>query len=219
MKNQTSFQKGHKPLKGCFGKGSKHTEEYKIRMSLLKKGKPSGRKGIKTNLPAWNRGLHKRLNTGRTCFKSEDLIGEKHWNWKGGMPKCKVCDKILSFKKGIYCRKHRFELMRGINSPRWIGDEQRLINRYQTSKERMNTLYVRWKNSCLRRDNYKCKINNCDCKGHLEVHHILGYKDHPELRYDINNGITLCHFHHPRVREEEKRMIPTFKELLSVSKV
>lgn len=50
------------------------------------------------------------------------------------------------------------------------------------------------------------------------VHHILGFKEHPELRYDINNGITLCHFHHPRKKEEEKRLIPTFMELVSVSK-
>ena len=31
------FQKGHKPIKGCFGKGSKHTDEYKKRMSEIKK--------------------------------------------------------------------------------------------------------------------------------------------------------------------------------------
>ena len=69
------------------------------------------------------------------------------------------------------------------------------------------------------RDNWKCKINNSDCKGRLEVHHILGFTKFPELRYDINNGITLCHFHHPRVREEEKRLSPYFMELVSVSKV
>lgn len=56
-------------------------------------------------------------------------------------------------------------------------------------------------------------------KGRLEVHPILGFTKFPELRYDINNGITLCHFHHPRVREEEKRLSPYFMELVSVSKV
>ncbi len=31
--NSTSFKKGHKPLEGAFGKGSKHTEESKEKVS------------------------------------------------------------------------------------------------------------------------------------------------------------------------------------------
>jgi NUMOD3 motif-containing protein len=54
--------------------------------------------------------------------------------------------------------------------------------------------------------------------GRLEAHHILNWREYPELRYDINNGITLCHAHHPRKRAEEKRMVSYFTELLSVSK-
>jgi hypothetical protein len=67
------------------------------------------------------------------------------------------------------------------------------------------------------RDSWKCKINNKNCCGRIEVHHILSWFDYPELRYNINNGITLCHAHHPERRAEEKRLIPKFKELVSVS--
>lgn len=69
-----------------------------------------------------------------------------------------------------------------------------------------------------KRDNWKCKLLSSNCKGRLEAHHIFNWVDYPELRYVVNNGITLCAFHHPRGREEEKRMIPIFQELLSVSK-
>jgi hypothetical protein len=69
-----------------------------------------------------------------------------------------------------------------------------------------------------KRDEWKCRLLTSDCKGRLESHHILNWIDYPELRYILTNGITLCAFHHPRKWEEEKRMIPIFQELLSVSK-
>lgn len=59
------------------------------------------------------------------------------------------------------------------------------------------------------------KIN---CKGRLEAHHILSWKDYPELRYDINNGITLCHAHHPRKRDEEAELSPYFQSLVAEMK-
>lgn len=42
----------------------------------------------------------------------------------------------------------------------------------------------------------------------------IGFTKFPELRHDINNGITLCHFHHPRKREDEINLSPYFKELV-----
>lgn len=98
---------------------------------------------------------------------------------------------------------------------RWIQDRTKLKD---DSKDRGGQLHRDWSKSVKNRDNWKCKINNNKCTGRLEAHHILSWKDHPELRYDINNGITLCHFHHPRKREEEKRLSPYFKDLVSVSK-
>lgn len=103
----------------------------------------------------------------------------------------------------------------GKNHPRWIADRSKLIKR----QERNDSAYHNWRMNVWLRDNFKCKINNQDCDGRLEVHHILGWSLYPELRYELNNGITLCHAHHPRRRAEEKRLIPVFQELASVLKV
>lgn len=31
--------------------------------------------------------------------------------------------------------------------------------------------------------------------GKVVAHHILPWKDYIELRHEVNNGITLCHYH------------------------
>ncbi len=79
-------------------------------------------------------------------------------------------------------------------------------------------LTKKWRQEVKIRDGFTCRIADNNCGGRLEVHHILSWRDYPELRYQPNNGITLCHAHHPRKRAEEKRLIPTFQELVSVSK-
>lgn len=60
------------------------------------------------------------------------------------------------------------------------------------------------------------KMKNENCSDYCEVHHILSRIDFPELRYSINNGITLCQAH-PKKRAEEKQLIPLFQELVLVS--
>lgn len=77
-----------------------------------------------------------------------------------------------------------------------------------------DTRYKEWMNSVKKRDNWKCRIRNKDCCGKLESHHILPWRDFPELRYDIKNGITLCIKHHPRKRSEEFNLINVFKNLI-----
>jgi len=42
-------------------------------------------------------------------------------------------------------------------------------------------------------------------------------RDYPELRYEVNNGITLCHFHHPRKINDEMKLSPYFQELIKVN--
>ncbi len=61
---------------------------------------------------------------------------------------------------------------------------------------------------------YAKRMSNQDCDERMEAHHILGWVSYPELRYEINNGITLCHAHHPRKRALEKELAPIFQELV-----
>lgn len=113
--------------------------------------------------------------------------------------------KKMPWNKGFQKEKH----------PRWIKDRNKVVGRHNRSFH--DSDMKQWRTSIYQRDNYKCKVANKECKGRLEAHHILSWKDFIELRYTINNGITLCHAHHPRSRAEEKRLASYFQELVSVS--
>lgn len=64
---------------------------------------------------------------------------------------------------------------------------------------RNNTQYDRWRIAVFERDNYTCQ--NCDDRqGHnLNAHHIISFARNKELRYNIDNGITLCAPCHRRI--------------------
>lgn len=96
--------------------------------------------------------------------------------------------------------------------PMWISDRSLLV---KNEKKHLDGRYREWMISVKMRDSWKCKINNSDCNGRLESHHILNWADYPELRYEINNGITLCHAHHPRKREDEAKLSPFFQSLVA----
>jgi len=77
---------------------------------------------------------------------------------------------------------------RGPEHWKWIEDRTKLAKR----QKRNDMAYKEWRKEVYRRDNWKCRINDCDCEGRIVAHHILPWKDFPELRYKVNNGITLC---------------------------
>lgn len=117
---------------------------------------------------------------------------------------------LKGFNKGVLLGRKRPD-MTGEKSHWWIKDRTKLIKRNQ----RNDSAYYDWRRQVWVRDNEKCKIADKNCNGKIEAHHILGWRSHPELRYEINNGITLCHAHHPRGRAKEQLLVPTFQELIS----
>lgn len=70
------------------------------------------------------------------------------------------------------CLQMRLNLLGkfGEKSPKYIKDRTKL---YKNEKKHLDTQYRCWMVDVKNRDNWKCKINNKDCKGRLESHHIL----------------------------------------------
>lgn len=74
--------------------------------------------------------------------------------------------------------------------------------------------YKKWRLSVRRRDK-ECQWPNCCHKNEkLQTHHIRKWATYPTLRYDIDNGITLCKFHHTFIKGHEDNYIGMFLNIL-----
>lgn len=52
--------------------------------------------------------------------------------------------------------------------------------------------YKLWREAVYKRDNFTCVLCGSDKSGNLEADHIKSFSSHPELRFAIDNGRTLC---------------------------
>lgn len=107
-------------------------------------------------------------NKGKPQLKT---AGEKNPNWKGGLPKCKRCGKQLSHYKPatFICMECK----------------------HKNSTYKSGVKYKKWAREIKERDNFTCQM--CGLRGvYLESHHIKDWANYPELRFNLENGITLC---------------------------
>jgi len=81
----------------------------------------------------------------------------------------------------------------GENHWNWKGGITEINRKLRRSKE-----YKEWQKAVFKRDRWTCQI--CGYKGHdLVAHHILPFSEYPELRFDPDNGITLCRRCHKKL--------------------
>lgn len=80
------------------------------------------------------------------------------------------------------------------NSPRISAD---ILDK---RKARTCYEYRLFRNDVLKRDHYQCV--KCGEKINLNVHHIKAFAKYPELRFDADNGITLCKRCHRKVHQK-----------------
>lgn len=88
------------------------------------------------------------------------------------------------------CNKCGIKLKSGENHPFWNGGVTSEGHKIRNSNE-----YSEWRLSVFVRDNFTCQCCNDNSKSSktlLQVHHLLNFSDHPDLRLDLNNGIVLC---------------------------
>ena len=177
--------------------------------------------------PPSNLGKHWKI------FKEKIRLGEKHHSWKSGLPKCLDCNKKLGAYSATYCNacvkkgeknpfygkkmstEHRKKL--SILANKRVGElHQNWKGGISRDKHSLSTPeYKKWRMDVFIRDKFKCRIADINCKGQLQPHHILRWKDYPELRYVVNNSITLCVAHHPRKKKDEAELSPYFQKLVA----
>lgn len=88
-------------------------------------------------------------------------------------------------RKKISISKNATNLCKGKNHYNWKGGIS--INKHSTSEPK----YKKWRSSVFERDGWTCQT--CGVKGcYLEAHHIKSWARYPELRYVLDNGVTLC---------------------------
>lgn len=71
---------------------------------------------------------------------------------------------------------------------------------------RQNEQYSEWRMEVLHRDDFTCQ--DCGIRGgKLVAHHIKFFSEYPELRYDVDNGVTMCRGCHSRFHNSNKNTI------------
>jgi hypothetical protein len=65
-----------------------------------------------------------------------------------------------------------------------------------TEEKYEEKMLERWAERVKKRDGYTCRMPDANCKGELHSHHMIPKKMAPSKKYDVDNGICLCAYHH-----------------------
>lgn len=143
--------------------------------------------------PEFGAAISKRMSGRIVSDETRAKLSKAHSGKKRKPLSAETRAKISDAQKGkprrkhtIEERRHLAEVHRGEKSHLWKGGVSD-ANRRDTS----TVEYKIWRDAVFQRDLYSCRL--CAKKGAtLQAHHIKSWVRHEELRYDVDNGITLC---------------------------
>lgn len=107
---------------------------------------------------------------------------------------------------------------RGENNPAWKGGTT-----WASSKIRSSKIYREWANFIYEKDSFTCVTCGYKSKGkvkgvRLDIHadHIKSFTDFPELRFDLDNGRTLCvpcHIKLTAIQNRERKLNANYESV------
>ena len=150
--------------RGWIKKGSKLSKETKRKIGL--------------------KSLGNKHHLGKTGYKHTKEERKKISESKIGKKRNVTWGKNISVALKGKKRPEKFKLI-GEKNPNWKGGITS-----ENQKIRHSLEYKLWQKSCLIRDNFTCQKTG-QIGGKLVVHHINNFSEFPELRFALDNGITL----------------------------
>jgi len=132
--------------------------------------------------------------------------------------KKKIADFRTGKSSGMLGKKHTIESRQKMSKNTKRGSDCNLWRGGITDLNlnlRNSSLYKIWRESVFLRDNFTCQKKDCEyCNNKIGVmlnaHHIKSFSKYPELRFNIQNGITYCKEYHlkeiHKTKLEEKHL-------------
>lgn len=155
------------------------------------------RRGIKIRKPVWTKEQDNKLIELSKIFTFKEIALK--------IDKTYAAVRTRAIKLGIQSiydpaeqdeetRSKISATLQGLTIKEWEG-----FKRTTSEIIRKSEKYMEWRKAVFERDNYTCQ--QCGNKGTLNAHHIKQFAYYPELRFDVNNGLTLCEKCHLKEHE------------------
>ena len=83
---------------------------------------------------------------------------------------------------------------------------------------RASTQFGKWRGKVFERDDYTCRL--CGKRGgRLHANHIKKFSDYPALRFDADNGITLCKICHTQMVNNHETEWESYFNFILINKL